>query len=104
MTSGQLYADWNASPDKLKAIWVQKWIALCNVDGSEAWAEYRRTNSPANPNGNLPNPYTAQSVATTAAQPLRLFYPLREYNVNGSNVPLTGQTYPFNTRIFWDIN
>jgi hypothetical protein len=104
LVSGVANADWSASTDKLKAIWVQKWVALCNVDGSEAFAEYRRTNSPANPNGNIPSPYTAQSVATTAAQPLRLFYPLRESNVNGANVPLSGNTYPFNTRIFWDIN
>jgi len=104
LSSGYPYADWNASPDKLKAIWVQKWIALVNVDGSEAWAEYRRTNSPSNPNGNIPDPFTAQSEATTSAQPLRLFYPLVEYNNNGSNVPLNGNSYVFTTRIFWDVN
>jgi hypothetical protein len=90
----------------LKAIWVQKWIALCNVDGSEAWAEYRRTTSPGNPNGNLPQGYSAKSVAVPPGQtePLRLYYPLRESNVNTANVPLTGQTYVFTTRIFWDVN
>ncbi len=104
LVNGLANADWNASPDKLKAIWVQKWIALVNVDGSEAWAEYRRTTSPANPNGNIPSPYTAQSVATTQTQPLRLYYPIVESNSNSANVPLTGSTYVFNTRIFWDIN
>lgn len=104
LISGTVNADWSASTDKLKAIWVQKWVALVNVDGSEAWAEYKRTNSPANPNGNIPSPYTAQSVATTQTQPLRLYYPLLESNSNGANVPLTGSTYVFNTRIFWDIN
>ena len=27
----------------LAAIAIQKWIALCNFNGLEAWAEYRRT-------------------------------------------------------------
>lgn len=107
LTSGLSQADWSASPDKLKAIWVQKWVALCNVDGSEVWAEYRRTNSPTNPNGNLPAPassYTAQSVATTQSQPVRFYYPQRESQVNSANVPLNGSTYVFTTRIFWDVN
>lgn len=104
LVSGIANADWAASTDKLKAIWVQKWVALVNVDGSESWAEYRRTNSPSNPNGNIPSPYTAQSVATSQTQPLRLYYPIGESNNNGANVPLTGSTYVFNTRIFWDVN
>ena len=105
LTSGVNNADWSASADKLKTIWVQKWVALCNIDGSEVWSEYRRTNSPTNTNGNLPQgSYTAQSVATSQSQPVRYFYPLRESNVNTANVPLTGSTYVFNTRIFWDIN
>jgi hypothetical protein len=106
LASGVANADWNASADKLKAIWVQKWMALINIDGSEGWAEYRRTQSPANPNGNLPPGYTAKSVAVapSQAEPVRLFYPLREYNVNTANVPLSGNTYVFTTRIFWDVN
>lgn len=104
LTSGVANADWNASTDKLKAIWVQKWIALVNVDGSEAWAEYRRTNSPSNPNGNIPSPYTAQSVATTQSQPVRIYYPIGESNNNSANVPLNGSSYVFTTRIFWDVN
>ncbi len=105
MTNLTAQCDWTVSPDKLKAIWVQKWVALCNIDGSEAWAEYRRTTSPANPNGNLPTVpqvYSAHSVATSSPEPVRLFYPLREYNVNSGNVP-TGIDV-FSSRIFWDIN
>lgn len=104
LAGGGNQVNWAASADKLKAIWVQKWVALCNIDGSEVWAEYRRTNSPTNTNGNLPGSYTAQSVATSQTQPLRLFYTLRENNVNTANVPLTGNTYVFTTRIFWDVN
>ena len=104
LINGIANADWSASADKLKAIWVQKWIALTNVDGSEAWAEYRRTNSPSNPNGNIPSPYTAQSVATSQSQPVRIYYPIGESNNNGANVPLSGSSYVFNSRIFWDVN
>jgi hypothetical protein len=49
LTSGIDLADWNASPDKLKAIWQQKWLALTNFGGLEAWTEYRRTNFPVIP-------------------------------------------------------
>lgn len=94
--------DWNASTDKLRAIWVQKWVALCNVDGGEAWAEYRRTNSAANPLGNCPSSPKSVAVSATAKEPVRFFYPLRESNVNGSNVPAGIDV--FSSRIFWDLN
>lgn len=107
LASGTVHADWAVSTDKLKAIWVQKWVALCNIDGTEAWAEYRRTNSPSNPNGLLPLPastYSAKSVAVTASQPepVRFLYPFREESVNGANVPKP--INEFTSRIFWDIN
>src|SRR5205085_5627707 len=86
LSNGIANADWNASPDKLKAIWVQKWVALCNIDGSEAWAEYRRATSPTNLNGSLPPGYSAHSVAVGGGEPVRLYYPLREESVNGANV------------------
>jgi len=94
--------NWAASTDKLKAIWVQKWVALCNIDGSEAWAEYRRTTSPTNPNGSLPQGFSAHSVAVGGPEPVRLFYPLREESVNGANVPQGINV--FTSRIFWDVN
>ena len=107
LASATVHADWSVSTDKLKAIWVQKWVALCNIDGTEAWAEYRRTNSPTNPNGLLPLPastYSAKSVAVSLAQaePVRFLYPLREESVNGANVPKP--ISEFTSRIFWDIN
>jgi len=94
--------DWSAYTDKLKAIWVQKWVALCNVDGGESWAEYRRTSSPTNTTGNCPASPRSVAVSSSAKEPLRFFYPLRESNVNGKNVPAGIDV--FNSRIFWDIN
>jgi hypothetical protein len=85
----------------LKSIWVQKWVGLCNVDGEEAWSEYRRTNSPTNLYGNCPT--SPKSVAVGGGpEPVRLYYPLREESVNGTNVPQSINV--FSSRIFWDIN
>jgi hypothetical protein len=94
LTSGIANADWSASPIKLNAIAYQKWIALCNFNGLEAWTEYRRTNYPATPQ--------AQTV-TTADRPLRLFYPSTE---KGSNPNVTGQGAidVFATKLFWDVD
>ena len=107
-TGGTLWADWSLATTtaiKLKTIWVQKWEALCNMDGAEAWAEYRRTNGPVNANGINPDgncPSTPHSIAVGGTEPVRFFYPLREENVNGANVPQGINV--FTSRIFWDIN
>ncbi|MFI5133040.1 MAG: SusD/RagB family nutrient-binding outer membrane lipoprotein [Chitinophagales bacterium] len=115
--SGAPFADWNlATTTVLKRtfIQVQKWVALCNIDGSELWAEYRRINTTdasgvvsATPGANGAfgcSPYTPHSVvvAPTSPEPVRLFYPLRESSVNGSNVPAGINV--FTSKIFWDVN
>jgi hypothetical protein len=96
LTSGFDLADWNASPDKLKAIWMQKWIALTNYNGMEAWSDFRRTNFPVTP----------PSLSTAASQPLpkRLFYPQAELASNGANVLAQGTIDVFATRLFWDVD
>jgi Starch-binding associating with outer membrane len=96
LTSGFDLADWNASPDKLKAIWMQKWIALTNYSGLESWSEYRRTNFPVTP--------ASASTAANAARPLRLFYPQGESASNGANVTAQGTIDIFATRLFWDVD
>jgi Starch-binding associating with outer membrane len=96
LTSGINEADWTASTDKLKAIWMQKWIALTNFGGLEAWAEYRRTNYPNTPE--------SSSAPVGAPRPLRLFYPGTEQNANTVNVLAQGTVDVFKTRIFWDID
>src|SRR6185436_15221684 len=82
LTSGKDLADWTASPDKLKAIWMQKWIALVNYSGLEAWSEFRRTNFPVTP--------PSASTSPTAPLPVRLFYPQSELASNGANVLAQG--------------
>jgi hypothetical protein len=96
LTSGKDLADWTASPDKLKAIWMQKWLALVNYSGLEAWSEYRRTNYPVTP--------ASASTSPTAARPLRIFYPNSEQASNGANVAAQGAIDVFVTRLFWDVD
>ncbi len=96
LTSGKDLADWNASANKLNAIWMQKWLALTNYSGFEAWCEYRRTNFPVTP--------ASLSTSPTAPRPLRLFYPNTELASNGANVTAQGTIDVFATRIFWDVD
>ena len=96
LSSGLDLADWNTSPDKLKAIWMQKWLALVNYGGLEAWTEFRRTNFP-----NIP---LSASAPVVKKLPLRLFYPSTELSSNGANVAKQGTIDVFNTRLFWDVD
>lgn len=96
LTSGLDLADWAASPDKLKAIWMQKWVALVNYGGLEAWSEYRRTN--------FPNTPASLSTSPTALRPVRLYYPQTELASNGANVNAQGSINVFTSRLFWDVD
>jgi hypothetical protein len=96
LASGIDLADWNASADKLKAIWMQKWLALVNYGGLEAWSEFRRTNYP-----NIP---PSASAPVGQKLPLRLYYPSTEVSSNGANVAKQGTIDVFNTRLFWDVD
>ena len=96
LTSGKDLSDWTASPDKLKAIWMQKWLALTNYSGLESWSEYRRTNFPVTP----PSAITAAN----APRPVRLFYPQAELAANGENVKAQGTIDVFTSRLFWDVD
>jgi hypothetical protein len=96
LTNGKDLSDWAASPDKLKAIWMQKWLALVNYNGLEAWSEYRRTNFPVTP--------ASASTAPAAPRPVRLFYPSTEVASNGANISAVGSVDVFTTRLFWDVD
>jgi hypothetical protein len=96
LTGGKDNADWVASTNKLTAIAYQKWFALANFSGLEAWTEYRRTRLPATPQ--------SIQVTTTPDKPLRLFYPNTEGGSNGENVKAQGTIDVFKTKIFWDVN
>jgi hypothetical protein len=96
LTSGKDHADWTVSSNKLQTIWYQKWLAMTNYTGFEAWAEYRRTNYPVLPK--------SASAATNATPPVRLYYPQTELSSNGVNVTEQGTIDVFKTKIFWDVD
>ncbi len=96
LVNGKDLSDWSASPDKLKAIWFQKWIALTNYSGFEAWCDFRRTNYPVLP----------VSAGAPVGQPLpvRLYYPQTESSTNGANVSAQGTVDVFTGKLFWDVD
>jgi Starch-binding associating with outer membrane len=93
--SGVQDYDYAASTNKLKAIATQKWLALCNFNGLEAWAEYRKTGFPVTPQS---------PQVTDARRPVRLYYPSSEKGSNTANVAAQGAIDPFASRLFWDID
>lgn len=95
LTGGKMDADWSASTNKLEAIATQKWLALVNFSGLEAWTEYRKTG--------IPNTPQAATVADNK-RPVRLFYPNTEAGSNTANVKAQGVVDVFTTKIFWDID
>lgn len=96
LTNGKDLSDWTASPDKLKLIWMQKWIALNTYSGLEAWSEFRRTNYPVLP--------ASAGAPVGQKLPLRLFYPSTEFGSNTANVNAQGTIDVFSTKIFWDVD
>jgi Starch-binding associating with outer membrane len=80
----------------LESILYQKWIALAETDGLEAWSEWRRTHYP-----DRTNPSVAAGVNRNEI-PERLLYPQSEYNLNSTNVNAQRQTIAdLYTPIFW---
>ena len=85
--------DFVASINKLTAIRTQKWVALANYGGFEAWTEYRRTG--------VPNvPLSTRAIFGTKV-PLRLLYPLSEISSNSVNVAEQGVINQMDSKIFW---
>ncbi|SDH58673.1 Starch-binding associating with outer membrane [Chryseobacterium taeanense] len=83
---------------KLEAIMTQKWIALTNVNPTEMYIEYNRTNLPYNP--------VAVSAVKTR-RPYRLVYPNSEYATNSANVPNISSDVVFTKNQytpFWNQN
>jgi hypothetical protein len=87
--------DYAATSNKLNAIAYQKWLTFCNLNGFEAWCEYRKTGYPVTPQ--------SQQVSDNN-RPVRFYYPNTESGSNGDNVKAQGEIDVFNNRIFWDID
>jgi Starch-binding associating with outer membrane len=89
--------DYVASKNKLNAIAIQKWLALCNFNGLDAWSEYRKTGLPV-------TPQSIQVPESGEKRPVRFFYPNTESGSNAENVKAQGTIDVFATRLFWDVD
>lgn len=104
ISSGEIDAYLAAHPFNagaaLEQINTQYWIASF-LNGSEAWANFRRSGYPAL----MPNPYPGADPAVKGDFIHRLVYPVREKSVNSENyqaaVARQGEDN-LATRIFWD--
>jgi hypothetical protein len=97
LASGVDLSDFNASTNKLNAIAYQKWLALANFNGLEAWSEYRKSGFPV-------TPQSINYVGSASTRPTRLFYPGTELGSNGENVKAQGTIDVLATKIFWDVD
>jgi hypothetical protein len=85
----------------LEQINTQYWIASFQ-NGSEAWANFRRTGYPVL----APNPYPSADPSVVDGFVHRLCYPVREKSVNQANYDAAvSRMGPDNlgTRVFWDV-
>ncbi len=84
------------SANPLKTILYQKWVAECELDGYEAYSDYRRTGIPFFP---------VPSYGAPGQQfPKRLLYPESEYTQNAVNVNAQNQQLSdIYTKIFWGM-
>lgn len=88
-------ASFAAAPDKIQAILYQKWVALANYNGLEAWSEFRRNDYPLVP--------LSVNRSQNGHRPVRLYYPQDEYSTNIDNVNAQGEIDVAQSRLFWDI-
>jgi hypothetical protein len=97
VTSAFGMVSYDAAPDKLRLIALQKYLALSGIDEFEIWNEYRR-------NGAFPNvPLSAYPSRSSNSLPIRLLYPQVELNYNEQNVPAEGRKTgdQFTAKIWW---
>ncbi|MFL5744115.1 MAG: SusD/RagB family nutrient-binding outer membrane lipoprotein [Niastella sp.] len=88
-------AQWPAGTQaQIRAIIIQKWLAMTGNQGFEAFTEWRRTN--------YPDFFTTSAASTLGAErmPERLIYPSGEVTRN-ANFPGIALIY---TKMWWDAN
>jgi hypothetical protein len=101
--AGNYLADWDAATtdaQRLEAIITQKYIAFNILYSHEAWNEFRRTGYPKISGADPVTTFlSVQSQSTRADKlPIRLIYPLAEYNLN-KNTPPVADAY--SNPVFW---
>jgi hypothetical protein len=100
---GNYLADWDAATtdeQRLEAIITQKYIAFNILYSHEAWNEFRRTGYPKISGTDPVNTFlSVQSQSTRLDKlPVRLIYPLAEYNLNKNTPPVANA---YSSPVFW---
>lgn len=88
-------AQWpSGTAAQIRAIIIQKWLAMTGNQSFEAWTEWRRTG--------YPDFFTTSAASTLGAgrMPERLLYPSSEVTRN-ANFPGISLVY---TKVWWDVN
>jgi hypothetical protein len=101
--SGNYLVDFDAATtteQKLEAIITQKYIAFNLLYSHEAWNEFRRTGYPKISGTDPVTTFlSVQSQSTrTDKLPIRLIYPLAEYNLNKNTPPVKDA---YSSPVFW---
>lgn len=105
--------DVSSVEDKLKRIWQQKWLAMINIQGIEAFIETNRTDYPEHymihPNNDDFVPTDAEGKLTIAVNnvtgdrfPKRFLCPQSELNAN-PNVPEELRNKEVTDPVWWDV-
>jgi hypothetical protein len=81
---------------KLSLIATQNWINFFILQSGQAWAELRRTKSPA-------LLFATASLGTATQPPTRLLYPSTESEYNYDNYSKVSAKDTRSTKIFWDV-
>ena len=87
--------NFSVAPDKIYVIILQEWAALNMYDPIEAWNNWRRLGIPVD------LPISIYPGTTASHIPVRLLYPLSEYNNNSANVTAQGSINNMTSKIFW---
>jgi hypothetical protein len=87
--------NWEATPNKLKLIIEQKWLALNGVSAMPIWNDWRRTGYPDFIH------WSTDPLKLNPTPPIRLLYPQTEIATNNDNVLKQGTINTFTTNIFW---
>lgn len=84
--------------EQLACIIRQKWVAMNGVTPFEAWSDYRRLRLPAD----IPLSVSSYLDISPAAIPIRILYPISEYQTNTVNVNLQGNINYHSSPVFWN--
>jgi hypothetical protein len=92
---GKPLVNFDISPNKLRTIITQKWVALNGISPMPIWTDYRRTGFPDFIH------WTQDAARKNDTPPVRLDYPQTEISYNNENVLAQGKINVFTSKIFW---